>query len=287
MTFAGALFACSLGAAMLAAQDQPTSPVIENKGQPMRIESRCTEEDVAHFGLTCDAGDPCHVFLELSSVEKAGNRIFLTGNFHTSSTTLASLLLVSEDGGRSWREPYERIRGAALDLIQFLDLEYGWVSGYTLSPLPRDPFLLATGDGGKNWRRLPVSSEAKVGAIAQFRFTSRASGILLVDRTQVGESGIRYELYETMTGGDNWTLRQASAKPIQDRKAFPESHETGWRLRADTASRSYRLEHREGENWTGVASFLIAAGECRVKEQSSPEPAPPDASAQNPRQPIR
>jgi len=232
MTFAGALFACSLGAAMLAAQDQPTSPVIENKGQPMRIESRCTEEDVAHFGLTCDAGDPCHVFLELSSVEKAGNRIFLTGNFHTSSTTLASLLLVSEDGGRSWREPYERIRGAALDLIQFLDLEYGWVSGYTLSPLPRDPFLLATGDGGKNWRRLPVSSEAKVGAIAQFRFTSRASGILLVDRTQAGESGIRYELYETMTGGDNWTLRQASAKPIQDsrRAGLRERIGQAWRV---------------------------------------------------------
>ncbi|MEN6604048.1 MAG: hypothetical protein ABFD86_16695, partial [Bryobacteraceae bacterium] len=91
------------------------------------------------------------------------------------------------------------------------------------------------------------------------------------------------ELYETMTGGGNWTLRHASAKPILDPKAFPESRETGWRVRADTASRSYQLEHREVERWTSVASFLIAAGECRMKEQPSPEPAPPGASAENPR----
>jgi hypothetical protein len=275
MTVRGALFACSLGAAMLAAQDQPAPPALENRGQPMQLDFHCGEEDILHFGLTCDANDPCQVFLELSSVEAAGNRVFVSGNFHTSSTTLASLLLVSEDGGKSWREPHERMRGAVLDQMQFLDLEYGWIGGQTLSPLPRDPFLLATNDGGKSWRRRAVSSEPKVGAIAQFWFTSRTNGMLLVDRTQSGENNMRYELFETLTGGDSWAMRQASARPIHDAKSFPVPRETGWRLRADAASRSYRLERHEGARWTTVASFLIAAGECKVKEQQLPQSAPP------------
>jgi hypothetical protein len=276
MTVRGAVLGCWLGAAMLGAQDPPAPPALENKGQPMRLDFRCAEEDILHFGLTCDANDPCIVYLELSSVETVGRRVFLSGNFHTSSTTLGSLLLVSEDAGRSWREPHERVRGAVLDQMQFLDLEYGWVSGQTISPLPRDPFLLVTNDGGKSWRRRTVSNEPKVGAIAQFRFTSRTSGMLLVDRTQSGENGTRYELFETMTGGDSWTLRQASSQPIRDARAFPEPRETGWRLRADAASRSYRLERREGERWIAMASFLIAAGECKVREQQPlPEPVPP------------
>ena len=297
MTVRGALLACWLGAAMMAAQEQPAPPALENKGQPMRLDFRCGDEDILHFGLVCDANDPCQVYLELSSVETVGNRVFLSGNFHTSSTTLASLLLVSEDAGKSWREPHQRVRGAVLDQMQFLDLEYGWVSGQTLSPLPRDPFLLATNDGGKSWRRRAVSNEPKVGAIGQFRFTSRTSGMLLVDRTQPGENGMRYELYETMTGGDSWMLRQASSRPIQDARAFPAPRETGWRLRADAASRSYRLERREGERWIPVASFLIAAGQCQVQEQQLTEPAPPPDSStfqipspstpEKPRPPIR
>jgi hypothetical protein len=277
MKLLGALLVCSIGAAMLPAQQQTTPSPIENKGQPMRLDFRCGEEDILHFGLTCDENDPCHVFLELSSVESAGTRIFVSGNFHTTSTTLASLLLVSEDGGRSWREPHERVRGAALDQMQFFDLEYGWVSGHTLSPLPRDPFLLTTNDGGKSWRRRPVSNEPKVGAIAQFWFTSRSHGVLLVDRTQTGEGGLRYELFETMTGGDSWAVKQASSSPIRE-KTFPEARDTGWRIRTDGALRGYRLEHREGERWTTVASFFIAAGECKVKEQQLTEPPPPAES---------
>ncbi len=297
MTVWGALPVFVLGAALCAAQEGPAPTSIENKGQPMRLDFRCGEEDILHFGLTCDALDPCLIYLELASVESVGTRIFITGNFHTSSTTLASLLLVSEDGGRSWREPHERIRGAVLDQMQFLDLEYGWVSGQTLNPLPRDPFLLATSDGGKSWLRRPVSGEPKVGAIQQFWFTSRNAGMLLVDRTQTGEGGMRYELYETMTGGGSWAMKRASAVPIQEARAFPESRDTGWRLRADAVTRGYRLERREGERWTTVATFLIAAGECKIKEQPLSEPAPPPdqpvfqipsrSGAEKSRRPIR
>jgi len=103
---------------------------------------------------------------------------------------------------------------------------------------------------------------------------------LLVDRTQAGENGIRYELFETMTGGSSWTLKQASAHPVGRAGTFPEPRQTGWRLRADAGAAAYRLERREGELWQTVASFLIAAGECKtVNEQPQPEPEPQPPAA--------
>ncbi len=136
--------------------------------------------------------------------------------------------------------------------------------------------MLAPSDAGKTWRRLPISSEPKVGAIAQFWFSSRANGILLLDRTQGGENGVRYELFETMTGGSSWALKQASAQPVIRAGTFPEPRQSGWRLRADAGAAAYRLERGDGERWQTVASFLIAAGECKlVNEQPQPEPEPP------------
>ena len=46
--------------------------------------------------------------------------------------------------------------GAAIDRIQFFDAETGWAAGEQLEPLPQDPFLLLTTDGGKSWRRRPM-----------------------------------------------------------------------------------------------------------------------------------
>ena len=59
----------------------------------------------------------------------------------------------------------------ALDRIQFLDSEKGWISGEELSPLPQNPFLLVTSDGGKTWKRRPIfneEAESRFGAIQQF-----------------------------------------------------------------------------------------------------------------------
>ena len=247
-------------------------PVLENTGQPMRVEGRCTDEDIQRFGLTCSAEDPCTVLLELAAVEPVANRIILSGNLHTSSVTLSSLLLVSEDAGKTWTEPFERIPSAALDQIQFLDYEYGWIGGQLLLTVPKDPFFLLTTDGGKTWRRNPIFPETRAGAIERFRFTSRTSGTLWMDRTQAGEAGLRHELYETLTGGTSWILRQASDRPIVTRRPEAAAGNTDWRLRPEAATRSYRLERRQGERWQTVASFLFAAGECKVQEQAPAEP---------------
>jgi photosystem II stability/assembly factor-like uncharacterized protein len=229
----------------------------------MVVDFSCSGEDIQTAGLSCTLDDPCPIYLELAAVEAVGNRIFLTGNIHSASTTLYSILLSSGDMGKTWREPYERIRSAGLDRIQFIDFENGWASGEVLHPLPRDPFFLITSDGGKAWHAYPIFSDPEFGSILQFRFTSRTSGTMLVDRGERGEGG-RYELYETLTAGESWILRATNEKPIPIKhSATPESD---WRIRADAASKAYRVEHKTSGRWQGLAGFAVSLAACRPPE---------------------
>ena len=227
---------------------------------PVRVEYSCPAEDVDSFGLTCSADDPCPVFLELAWVESAGARLLVTGNLHTATTTLYGILLLSEDAGKTWTEPIMRLRSAALDQIQFIDLQTGWISGQKIEPLPKDSFLLLTTDGGTTWRQRPLFDETRVGSIAQFWFESRTIGELVFDRSQ-GASTLQ-ELHQTMTGGESWAPARVSRTVIRLQKAQPRDS-ASWRARADAATKTYRIERRAGDKWESVASFLIEIGECK------------------------
>src|SRR3989442_172579 len=157
--FAGLL----LATLVLLRADTAPAP-IENNGKPMRVPAICRQDDLQSLGLTCTEDEPCPLYLELSAVESAGGRLFLAGNIHTSTFTLSSILLGSADGGRTWTEPYDRVRFSALEQIEFIDMEYGWISGATLGALPRDPFFLLTSDGGKTWRLRPLFEETHGGS---------------------------------------------------------------------------------------------------------------------------
>jgi hypothetical protein len=206
------------------------------------------------------------MYLELTTAELVGPRLLVAGNLHGTSATLESILLTSEDGGKTWTEPHVRVPFSGLDQIQFFDFESGWISGQAMLALPRDPFFLISRDGGKTWRRRPVFSETRVGTIDGFWFNSKTSGMMNIDRLQSAENGIRYEQYESLTGGDVWMLRQASPQPVPLKKPPPAS---GLRLRAEAKSGAYRLEKRAGETWQTLATFAVNAGHCR-----EPEPAP-------------
>ena len=246
------------------AQEQPPAspvpPVLENAGKPMLLPFRCTEADVQWAGLSCSEDDPCPVYLEVAAVESAAGRIFAAGNIHSSAVTLYSVLLVSEDAGHTWREAHERIRGASLDRIQFLDAEMGWISGQVLSPLAQDPFLLLTPDGGKTWRQRAIFNESRFGSIQQFHFSAKESGSLIVDRGPGSEGG-RYELYESPDGGESWTIRETSDRPLRLRPSPVAPSD--WRARADGPTQSFHLERRQGERWVSVAAFAVKLGACQ------------------------
>ncbi|HUI54994.1 MAG TPA: hypothetical protein VLY04_08490 [Bryobacteraceae bacterium] len=253
------------------AQDQPPAappiapipPTLENTGKPLLLPFQCTMDDIQWAGLSCSEDEPCPLYLELSAVTSVGDKFFAAGNIHFSSVTLYSVLLGSEDAGHTWRELHERIRGAGLDHLQFLDAETGWAGGEQLSPLPRDPFLLLTTDGGKTWRQQSIlsdSAENHFGFILQFFFSDKESGSLVIDHGQGTEVG-RYGLYESPNAGDTWVIKEESTKPLVIKNAPLASGD--WRVRADAASKSFHLEHRQGERWISKTAFAVNLGVCK------------------------
>jgi Photosynthesis system II assembly factor YCF48 len=239
-------------AALLGAQNVVSDP-------PRKLEHVCTPQDEDTFGLICSEDDPCPVFLELNAVESNGANLFVTGDLHTQNTTLFGLLLESDDGGATWTEPNQRLTFSTLEEIQFADSQHGWIAGVKLDPLPRDPFVLATTDGGKTWQRNPLFEDPLFGSIQQFWFDSPSNGELALDRSQGATR--RYERYVTMTGGSSWELEGSDNKPIALAKAKPKES-SSWRVRVEKDA--YRVERRADDgSWAAVASFAVHAGDCR------------------------
>jgi hypothetical protein len=248
---------------------QSTPAVIQNTGKPMAIQVRCTAETIHELGLACSIEQPCPLYLDLSDIHAVGDRLVVAGNLHTSSTTLESILLASDDVGKTWFEAHPRIAMAILDHIQFYDFEIGWINGHLLQAIPRDAFFLITSDGGKTWRKRPIFGESRPGAIEHFWFDSRTRGQLLIERP-FSEDGIKHELWESMTGGDSWNVRQVDSKPIPlSRPATP----IAWRIRSDAKTQSHRIEREMGSKWAMVASFSINPGECKPPPPPEPEPS--------------
>ena len=246
-------------------------PVYSYSGQPIVLGATCADAELSDFGLTCTQEEPCPLYLELASIEAAGAKVFIAGDFHTDTETLWSVLLVSADQGRTWSEAQARMRRVALDQVQFPDAATGYVAGRTAGSLARDPFLLRTTDGGQSWQRLPLFEDGAVGLIESLHFESATQGRVEVDRGRPGAG--RYQILESATGGDAWTVRETGATRPRI-AAVPQA--AGWRISVDAASRALRIERREGEAWRKAAEFAVAAGACRpAPAPAVAEPAPP------------
>lgn len=255
--------------------EPPKPKVLENTGKPIALDPACGTSEIQEFGLTCSEDDPCPVFLELASIEAHGDKLFVSGNLHSESSTLWSVLLASDDGGKTWTEPLPRIRTGSLDQIQFPDVETGFISGHLAQALPKDPFFLRSTDGGKTWRRVPLFTDPEIAVIDQYRFENRTNGMLILDRSRGGEVRARYQRYETNTSGDVWGLRETSPKPIPLVRTPPRAPGE-WRLRADAKTKAYRLERKQDTRYVVVASFQINVGGCK------PDPPPPPAPELSP-----
>ncbi|MGO9240795.1 MAG: WD40/YVTN/BNR-like repeat-containing protein [Bryobacteraceae bacterium] len=241
----------------------PAPPVYNYSGQPIVLQAACADAELNDFGLICSAEEPCPLYLELASIEAAGAKVFIAGDFHTETETLWSVLLVSADQGRTWSEAQARMRRVALDQMQFPDAATGYVAGRSAGSLARDPFLLRTTDGGQSWKRLPLFEDGAVGLIESLHFESATQGAVEVDRGRPGAG--RYEILESMTGGDAWTVRETGATRPRITAVAPAAD---WRISVAAASKALRIERRQGEAWRKAAEFAVAAGACR------PAPAP-------------
>lgn len=224
------------------------------------ITAACADPSSRPPDLQCD-DEGCAAYLELTAAALNGDRILITGNIHTGSSTVQSVLLRSEDGGATWEEAHGRIPGAILDSVQFYDFETGWIAGHELQQrTPRNAFLLLTSDGGKTWRKVTPFEQNRAGAIDGLNFDSRTHGFMSVDRLRGVEQNLRYELWESMTGGTSWNIRQVDAKPVTI--PLPSPPPRPLRLRSDGLRQTHVLERLTGEQWRKAAEFSTLAGSC-------------------------
>jgi hypothetical protein len=265
---------CLIAALNVQAQD---TTILNNSGDPMRVAYGCAEEDLQWAGLSCDDDETCAIYLEPASVTSDGRKIFIAGNLHSNSATLSSVLLTSDDSGATWREPAARIRGGALDQVQFYNLQAGWAAGEMQYPLPRDPFFLITTDGGASWRERPVGEEGTPGAVQRFWFDSAQHGELIIDAGKTSSAG-RYLSYESETGAESWTLHGKSNQMPKLRRAPLSVESADWRVRPAKDGKAFQIEQRDGTQWTPVAAFLIQVANCRIRPGELKEPQP-DAPA--------
>jgi hypothetical protein len=277
------LFTVFISAQLVSVAQQPnqsTPPpkedaLLHNTGGPMRVPFACTEDDLQMAGLLCTDSDPCPIYLELNAITSAGKKLFLAGDLHAASASLASILIGSDDGGATWKEPSARVRAADLDEIQFYDLEHGWAAGETQYPLLRDPFFLVTTDGGLSWRQRPVTEEGGPGSIQRFWFDSAQHGELIVDAGRSAPSG-RYISYESQTGGESWMVRGTSGQLPKIKLAPASVENPDYRIRADKTSNALHIEKRlggdHGDKWEPVAAFLIEVANCKIKAPEAKEP---------------
>lgn len=252
-----------------------------NVGEPMKVAFACAEEELAWAGMDCPQDHPCPVYLELSAIAQAGPRIVVAGNIHSASATIDSVLLMSPDNGASWRESAERIRGAALDQMQFVDASQGWAAGEVQYPLARDPFFLITSDGGISWRQQDVSDDGGPGSILSFWFDTVQHGELIID-TGPGRHGGRYTSWESQTGGGSWAMLSSGEKLPEIGGGAPEGPD----LRIRSAGRDgevWQIEKRSGAQWAPLASFRVGIAECVITPGQVKAPEPTDDTVPPPR----
>lgn len=254
----------ALGMALAAGADPPVA---------QRLQAICTEAEIDEFGLECSIEEPCPVLLEVSAVGQAGSRLIVVGNLHTATATLWSVLMMSSDGGQSWTEPLARMRATVLDQLQIVDGETGFVAGQVAGALAADPFVLKTSDGGQTWRRVALFDEPTYASVDELWFDSRTHGRVLVSRK--GAAAGRHQLLESATGGDSWSTREVSERPLAPLRPHP-AGPADLRLRVDRAAQQYVIERRQAAAWMPLVRFELQAGVCRPAMRPSPaEPEPP------------
>ena len=241
-------------------------PELVYKNNPLLVSLDCTYSYFAHAEIACSIVTPCKLFLELTAIEAIDRSVFVIGNVRTVSATIASIVLISENGGINWREPIDRYPGSTFEYIQFVNKTHGWIAGQQQQfDSSSRPLLLSTYNAGESWQRHSVSqNDEHTGTVLDVHFDSKEHGLMVIDR---GSSAIDpFALYESMNGGRSWLIRQITdRKPaLRNRPIIPSS--PNWRIREDSHAASYKIEWRNTETWDVKSRFAINIGICNTME---------------------
>jgi hypothetical protein len=120
--------------------------------------------------------------------------------------------------------------------------------------------LLITSDGGATWRRKEIADDSMPGEVMRCWFDTPEHGELIVDGGRSAEGG-RYQMYESHTGGDSWNVVSKTSDAPKLRRT-PGLIDPNYRISADSRTKTYVLEKRNGDEWSRIASFEIQVATC-------------------------
>lgn len=143
-------------------------------------------------------------------------------------------LLITSDGGKSWRRKSGEIVGGDFDAVTFADPMVGWAVNHTGQ-------IWKSADGGESWIEI-----SRLRADDDWQFNT-AHDIKFVD-DQVGWIIETFSIWRTVNGGKDWRKVLPSGHGLDGqptRGSFPNSDRA---VVAATNGRIYRTKDR-GENW--------------------------------------
>ena len=176
---------------------------------------------------------------------------FLLGSYQFPAVTYRTILLRTDDAGRTWQEVHPGISDSTLYGIDFVSPKIGFVYGQWTTEGMGPPFFLYSEDGGLSWERVGGVEESGTPFVYAFDFTDEQHGIIKLIFHAVGltpEQDHRIETHETHDGGKTWA--KTASKMISD------DEETKIRdtMADDTLHLQdgvgWRIEEAGGDAWT-------------------------------------
>lgn len=125
----------------------------------------------------------------LLDVARAGERLVAVGE--------RGHVLLSDDGGREWRQAREVPSRTMLTAVTFADARNGWAVGH-------DEIILRTSDGGETWQRQHWAPESQQ-PLLDVRFADARHGIAI---------GAYKAYFTTQDGGATWSRQPFEPAPL-------------------------------------------------------------------------
>jgi len=179
------------------------------------------------------------VYLSVSIYGFDKNLAFLLGSLKTPAVSIRSLLLRSEDGGRSWMEVMEPVTGSDVIRLFFLSKQTGWALLGETSEGPGQLYIYKTKDSGKSWK--------KVSRIPKRHYTGWPKGFGFIDE----RNGRMEMLYDGAAPTDGFAVMSTSDGGItwqETRSLSLDEYRDNYEEESEEPSTDY-VTARDGSQW--------------------------------------